>query len=670
MQSLTPCSFCNKSFPQSQLHDCVSKAYSVLNSLAEEKKDPNTIFNGIENVVLQGGSVKGVSYLGSFQQILEENPNFMKNLKRVAGNSAGSIAALYIALNLDPYTDMEHLMDKNYLDLLDDGLALKVAVNITSWFGDYKYKNFRAKDIFVAALKGFEDLQGMMEKPKGPEEVQKLASEMFANILQYYSSKLGTAYSLFMRAGASAIADSAAKWLLSMLTPKPQPKSTYKLNSELPKKSFLPNEDTTNEENTNETNQNELNFEEVIRKAFQQAVLEAQNQHAEEAALTTIEKTVVTHVENTVKTVIADKDMLEAGFEKTTTSNFLTTQNSVSSSQNLSQVKNDDIKFYQSQRQQPLADIADKSELTGQILHYALGELIWFVIVSQIGADGIKEEIGLFSGDIVKQELIENAIKMAFANLNRLSEYNPGFTFQELYDFKDENGNRIFKPLFVTAFNTANLRTEVFSCFHTPNAVVSDAVRASISMPIFFTPVTIRENGVPKKIYFNDGKSSEVIRYMDGGVLDNYPIWIFDDLKYCLDDIPEWVAKRKIFIQNPKTLGFRLMEDRMIDIYTKPYYDDLRTKMKRVGTGNYEGTFGFLMGSFLQANVSKNLENEHIYRGDCPRSVYVDNLGISPVAFSLSKTDKDRLVKSGKQAILNYKIRAQTSFLGEGETYH
>ena len=46
---------------------------------------------------------------------------------------------------------------------------------------------------------------------------------------------------------------------------------------------------------------------------------------------------------------------------------------------------------------------------------------------------------------------------------------------------------------------------------------VADAVRASISIPLFFEPVTVR-----------DGESDERRTLVDGGVLSNFPIEIFD----------------------------------------------------------------------------------------------------------------------------------------------
>jgi NTE family protein len=47
--------------------------------------------------------------------------------------------------------------------------------------------------------------------------------------------------------------------------------------------------------------------------------------------------------------------------------------------------------------------------------------------------------------------------------------------------------------------------------------LVADAVRASMSIPLFFDPITIR-----------DGKTGEATTVVDGGVLSNFPVEIFD----------------------------------------------------------------------------------------------------------------------------------------------
>jgi len=201
------------------------------------------------------------------------------------------------------------------------------------------------------------------------------------------------------------------------------------------------------------------------------------------------------------------------------------------------------------------------------------------------------------------------------------------------------------------------MKTDVFSFEHTPNVVIADAVRASISIPVFFNPVTIRDNGAPRKIYYNNGESSEESRFMDGGVLDNYPIWIFDEMKYYFENQSDWKLNQKIRLSNTRTLGFMILDKTRIDIYTQPYFDPEMTKMKRVNKMGYQDSIGFIMGSLFNTYFNEVETSSFRRNGDDIRSVYVDNLGMSALAFNLSETDKERIVESGKYAVKSYKSR-------------
>jgi NTE family protein len=57
---------------------------------------------------------------------------------------------------------------------------------------------------------------------------------------------------------------------------------------------------------------------------------------------------------------------------------------------------------------------------------------------------------------------------------------------------------------------------EVFSAEHTPRMCIADAVRISMSIPLFFAAKRSLRGDV----------------YVDGGVLENYPIKLFDREKY------------------------------------------------------------------------------------------------------------------------------------------
>ncbi|MEK6652050.1 MAG: patatin-like phospholipase family protein, partial [Nitrospirota bacterium] len=93
---------------------------------------------------------------------------------------------------------------------------------------------------------------------------------------------------------------------------------------------------------------------------------------------------------------------------------------------------------------------------------------------------------------------------------------NKESTFKELNDLKDKKG---FRDIYIVGTNLSTRFSEVFSYEHTPRMPVADAVRISMSIPLFFSAVRSVRGDV----------------YVDGGVLDNYPVKLFDRKKY-IDD--------------------------------------------------------------------------------------------------------------------------------------
>jgi len=681
------------------MHDCVSQIYSLLNATNQNESNITNPFGDVDNLVFQGGGIKGIAYLGVLQQLLEEDKNIIKNAKRFAGTSAGSIVALYLGLGLDPNTEIKELLSQNYSQLLDDGLALKVAYNITDIFGGYKYKNFTVRDIVLTAIDYLSALEAEMKTNPGAGDIEDKITSLFVDVLQYYSSKFGTAYSVFMRTIGKGFAKDAAQWLIKIL--RAESKEEAKLMTQIKEpapivvhkkmktKVFATNNATTTtieqsvetteaDTQPQKTHVEESSFDKVLERACQQAFDKCQYLQPGQTVINTTttkegESPIVGHVKVTDQhNVIVGNSLTNTVVTNPNATGFPVVGAAALDTTELTgfeKIKDADVQYYKAQKTTPVINITDKSELVGALLHYSLAEMLWFIVLSQVDANGMKQQIGLFSGDVVKATLIEGAIQMKFKSLGRQAEYRPDFTFKELAEFTEEDKKTpLFKPFYILAFNPGLLRTEVFSIEHTPNVIVAEAVRASMSIPVFFTPVTVSENGAPRKIYFDNGTKSEEIHYMDGGILDNYPIWIFDDLKY-LVNIPGWVPKRKVTVSNYRTLGFRILDETRIDIYTKPYYGPNFTQMKRISDESYESTFGYVMGSLFNADFGGSEENNFIHRGDPPRSVYVDNLGISSIAFTLSDTDKNNLITSGKQAVLNYKERAKNNFYGEGERY-
>lgn len=83
---------------------------------------------------------------------------------------------------------------------------------------------------------------------------------------------------------------------------------------------------------------------------------------------------------------------------------------------------------------------------------------------------------------------------------------------------------RGFRDLYIVASNITRQRAEVFSAETHPDVAVADAVRMSMSIPLYFEALRF------------DGKSfGSGDLYVDGGVFDNFPIKYFDDQRFAHD---------------------------------------------------------------------------------------------------------------------------------------
>ena len=142
------------------------------------------------------------------------------------------------------------------------------------------------------------------------------------------------------------------------------------------------------------------------------------------------------------------------------------------------------------------------------------------------------------------------------AHLAEAKTGNPDATFADL---AKRRGN---PNLHLVATNLPTRLSQVYSKDHSPALPVAEAVRRSISIPLFF--VAVRE-------------SDDL--FVDGGVLNNYPIRLFDREKYVANcDRKRHTAKpphyaganrerrgnTSPYVYNRETLGFRL--DRRTEI--------------------------------------------------------------------------------------------------------
>jgi len=144
------------------------------------------------------------------------------------------------------------------------------------------------------------------------------------------------------------------------------------------------------------------------------------------------------------------------------------------------------------------------------------------------------------------------------------------------------------------------------------------AVRISMSIPLFWKAVKL-------------GRDTMV----DGGVLNNYPIWVFDG-KYIGDPNVSDTT-----IDKSKTLGFKLMTESQHQDSTLYHVDE---KID----GPLEDAKAFLNAMLIQ------IERGHIREGYWKRTVCINTHDMGSLDFSLSQEKKDMLIHEGYIAAKNH----------------
>ena len=250
----------------------------------------------------------------------------------------------------------------------------------------------------------------------------------------------------------------------------------------------------------------------------------------------------------------------------------------------------------------------------------------------------IFNEFGLYKGDVYK-DWVGALVKKKLGH--ELS------TFRDLEQQNASNG----AVLYVYGTNLSTGYGEVFSAEHTPNVRLVDAMRITMSIPLFFRAVTDIRGDV----------------FVDGGLLNNFPITLFDRLKYVdaiggnkISSFFEMTDKHKkanlsylgksggksdkrTYVYNKQTLGVRLDTAKEIAAFR---YGKIEVKNKIEDFGDYAKA---LISTALDAQQSAHLDNE-----DWQRTIYVDSLDVKTTDFNLKPAKKKALVASGRAGTVKY----------------
>ncbi|KIE05195.1 hypothetical protein NF27_EI00020 [Candidatus Jidaibacter acanthamoeba] len=195
---------------------------------------------------------------------------------------------------------------------------------------------------------------------------------------------------------------------------------------------------------------------------------------------------------------------------------------------------------------------------------------------------------------------------------------NKDATFKDLYKaiLNQKGDGYKLRYMYFTGTNLSTGYYEIFSHEHTPQMRIADAVRISMSIPLVFTA----------KHYTMPGRTEPDI-YVDGGVLNNYPLHIFDEYNQ----------------PNMRTLGFRVDPFEEISV------------LRDAGAPQRNKIDNLISYAKALYTTTQNVSNNITRRSDDKlRTVFIDITGVNTLSFKLSEEKKEEIIDSGRKETEKY----------------
>lgn len=207
-------------------------------------------------------------------------------------------------------------------------------------------------------------------------------------------------------------------------------------------------------------------------------------------------------------------------------------------------------------------------------------------------------EKGIYEGKFIEQ-FVDNLLKKkgvsTFGDLRIQGETNPRYCYRLNVIASDiSRGKMLVLPHDIKDYG---YNPDAFS--------VARAVRMSMSIPVFYEPVVIKFEVKGKKL------KNYIV---DGGILSNFPVWIFDSAEN-----PEW-----------PTFGFRLVE---------PGNGEPRE------INNILDFLGSMIGTMIEAH-----DERHIQDANFKRTIAIPTMGVKTTEFNIKPARKEMLFNSGYKA--------------------
>ncbi len=200
-------------------------------------------------------------------------------------------------------------------------------------------------------------------------------------------------------------------------------------------------------------------------------------------------------------------------------------------------------------------------------------------------------------------------------------------TFAELAQYTD------FKLIYFVGVNVDTGEQEIFSAEHTPDMVVADALRISMSIPGIFEPYYKITKGKDGQLH--TGKTL----YVDGGFLWNYPTEMFDFHRYQLD--PKGAQDFQV--------GYETIE---LNLISSKLQQQRIPKLSRVSRANTVEEFWSYVKETI-GEIYNNEESDHKEKGNAFRTIYIGT-SVRTFDFDITEAVQAQLIKAGQEAVLEF----------------
>ncbi len=205
---------------------------------------------------------------------------------------------------------------------------------------------------------------------------------------------------------------------------------------------------------------------------------------------------------------------------------------------------------------------------------------------------------------------------------------DPDITFREL----KEKG---FLELYVTGTCLNKQQLFIFSAETYPGMKVREAVRISMSIPLYFEAAFIDTAG---NTFYHPKNKTGLDIVVDGGITANFPIRLFDSTRYTDQSTPNR------FIINNETIGLRIDTDEQI---RNDQYDDPRLAALPVNSLKEYITAFYNI-------IIENLNRQDLTREDWSRTISISSSNVAPRIRKMKKEEIELLITNGINGFDHY----------------